>query len=104
MSGLEGTFNTFRLGLRYSKVLKPGDKVLLIDKAKMVCFGRATVKKVVVGKLRDMANFYAHDNHNQKETLPEQAPDSLVANMMKRYGPHICNENKKVTVIYLKTD
>lgn len=104
MSGLEGSFNTFRLGLRYSKTLKPGDKVLLIDKSKMLCFGRATVKKVTVGILRDMANLYAHDNHNQKDTAPEEAPDRLVENMIKRYGPHICNENKKVTVIYLKLD
>lgn len=102
MHGLEGSFNTFRLGVRYSRMIKPGDKVLLTDKSKMVCFGRAVVKKVTVGKLRDMANLYAHDNHNQRDVTAEEAPDRLIAAMTKRYGPHLINENKLVTVVYLK--
>ena len=102
MSGLEGTFNTFRLGTRYSKLLVPGDRVLLIDKAKMVCFGRAVVKKIEVGKLADMAIKHAHNNHNQKETPKDEAPAVLTQNMIRRYGPHMVNENKRVTVIYLK--
>jgi hypothetical protein len=101
MQGIEGTFNTFRIGLRYSKLLKRGDKVLLVDLKGCVVIGHAKVKSVIVGRLDEMAKLYAHENHNQTGLDGEGASDRLVANMQKRYGPHIASLEKKTTVIYL---
>lgn len=102
MSGVEDSFNTFRLGLKYSKVLNPGDTVLLIDKKQSKLIGIALVEGVETGKLNHMAELYAHQNHNQKSLDKSGAPARLTANMIKRYGPHKCNENSKVTVIHLR--
>ena len=100
MQGIDGRFNTFRLGLRYSKILKLNDKVMLIDRAKLEVIGEALVCGIFVGKLDEMAKLYAHDNHNQKGN--EYAPDLLIEAMMKRYGPHMVSVDKKVTVVYLQ--
>lgn len=100
MQNILGRFNTFRLGLRYSRLLKPRDIVLLIDKQKLVTIGEAMVNEIYVGSLRDMANLYAHENHNQ---LGEDNPSELLIQaMIKRYGPQMVTLDKKVTVIYLQ--
>lgn len=100
MYGIEGKFNTFRLGLRYSKLLKKDDKVILINKSKLEVIGYALVCDVLVGKLGDMANQHAHKNHNQFDK--ELACELLIAAMIKRYGPQMVSTDKKVTVIYLQ--
>ena len=74
--------------------------MVLIDKSKMIAFAYARVDRVIVGGLKEMAEQYAVDNHNQKE-VPDGAPERLMENMKKRYGPHLINDTKKVTVIYL---
>lgn len=99
--GISGTFNTFRLGIRYSKILKVNDTVCLIDKQKLAIMGYAQVKEVLVGRLDDMAKLHASKNHNQVLNEPMFAPDLLIEAMMKRYGPHMVSLDKKVTVIYL---
>jgi hypothetical protein len=103
--GLDGVsvFNTFRLGRVWHERLKEGDEVFLMWAKKMQVFGRAKVGPVHKGKLRELANLYAHLNHNQSAN-PDTAgaADRLIANMMKRYGPHICHENKLCTVIFLQ--
>ena len=102
MVGITGTFNTVRLGLKLSRCLNVGDKVVLIDKRRAETMGAAFVESVHVGRLGDMAQLHAAENHNQRGLDREDAPKRLVANMVKRYGPHICNENKYVTVVYLR--
>lgn len=102
MSGFEGSFNTFRLGLKWSRVLKPGDKVLLVDKKQSMVFAVAQVEGVHTGKLSEMAQEHAARNHNQKGLDSLEAPSRLTVNMIKRYGPHKCSENSKVTVIDLR--
>lgn len=101
MLNLVGTFNTFRLGLRYSKLLNERDTVMLIDKKNLCVIGKAIVKSVIKGRLDDMAMLYAHENHNQKELDSEGAAQRLMTAMFKRYGPQMINEGKMVTVIYL---
>lgn len=100
MKNIDGRFNTFRLGLRYSKLLKPQDKVLLINRAKLEVMGEAIVESVYVGKLAEMAKLYAHENHNQMGEV--YATDLLIEAMIKRYGPHMVSVDKRVTVIYLQ--
>ena len=93
-------FNTFRLGLTYSKRLKRGDSVLLIDKRAMQVAGIMTVSVVMTGTLQELAERNAMVNHNWFEH--PDAAKCLVESMIKRYGPHKCNEDSKVTVLYLR--
>lgn len=101
MMGIEGEFNTFRLSGAWSKRIEAGSIVILMDKKLMSVMGYAKVTGVHVGKLSEMANQYAHLNHNQKHLPSEGAPDRLISAMIKRYGPHKCSENSRVTVIHL---
>lgn len=105
VEGLDGVlpFNTFRIGKVWASRVKDGDTVYLMDKKKMLIFGRATVGAVFTGKLRELAETHAVFNHNQIDNPDvESAPARLIANMQKRYGPHIAHDNKLTTVIYLR--
>lgn len=102
MSGLDGSFNTVRLGGTWAKRLQQGEKILLMDKPKSSIFATAIVEGVIVGKLRDVAASHAAFNHNQKGTDAEGAPERLMTAMKKRYGPHKVNDNSRVTAIYLR--
>lgn len=102
MMGIEGHFNTVRLGTKWSKCLNVGDRVLLVDKRKSEVMKSATVEAVAVGKLGEMAQLHAAQNHNQRGLDATGAPRRLIDNMIKRYGPNMCDENKRVTVIYLR--
>jgi hypothetical protein len=103
--GLDGVlpFNTFRLGRVWASRLRTGDNVFLMDKPHMKVFGLAVVGRLFTGKLRELAEVHAHLNHNQiADPDAEGAAERLIANMMKRYGPHICHDNKLTTCIYLR--
>ncbi|MPS48478.1 hypothetical protein [Methylobacillus sp.] len=99
MLNLAGTFNTFRLGLRYHKILTPGERVVLIDKKALKTIGEAVVEQVIKGRLGEMAELHAAENHNWRDS--DQPPEDLIASMTKRYGPHMVNPDKWVSVIYL---
>lgn len=100
MFNISGRFNTFRLGMRYSKILKVNDTVALIDRSKLFLMGYAKVEAIHLGKLADMALEHAAMNHNQMGKV--DAPDLLIEAMIKRYGPHMVSIDKKVTVLYLQ--
>ena len=102
MSGFEGRFNTFRLGMKLSRILTPGETILLIDSKTSRVFAEAVVESAVVGTLKDMADEHAYRNHNQRSLDAATAPQRLITNMIKRYGPHKCSETSKVTVLYLR--
>jgi len=104
MDGLTDEFNTVRLGMKLSRSLEPGDTVMLVEKPKSVLIGWAQVIRTDVGTLKDIAARYAALNHNQKGLDPDGAPARLIENMVKRYGPHKCGENSKVTMIHLKRE
>lgn len=101
--GLDGEFNTFRLGRTWSKRLKAGDHVLLTDRKNSVVFGRAEVTAVHTGPLGEMCKAHAIHNHTQRESTPEQAPERLLKEVLQKlYGPHIAHETKASVVIYLR--
>lgn len=102
MRGIEGRFNTFRLGGAWAKRIEAGETVLLIDAKEHQVIAKATVEGVVKGKLEDLAREHAAGNHNQQGLEPEGAPERLIAAMMKRYGPHRAGHNSTVTVIFLR--
>jgi hypothetical protein len=100
--GLEAKFNTFRLGYTWSKRLKRGDRVLLMDSKAKEVFGRAKVTHVYTGKLVDMAFENGKGNHNQLGKEDAAAAEDLIVRMRKRFGPHIATDSKGTTVIWLE--
>lgn len=102
MSGIDREFNTFRLGLAWSKRVCAGETVLLMDKKQFGLIGIAEVVEVHTGKLREMSALHGSRNHNQKHLPPDGAGERVVAAMVKRYGPNKCNYDSTVTVIYLR--
>lgn len=102
MENLDGAFNTFRLGGKWAKVLEPGARVILADGKESRAIGLAEVISVVKGKLCEVAAEHACYNHNQRGKGKREAADALMENMRRRYGPHIAQDNKLTTVIYLR--
>ena len=100
--GMEGVFNTFRLGIAWTKRVEPNDIILLTNKARSTVIGRAKVVDIKIGTLSEMAATDARFNHNHREYKTLVAAERLVESMIKRYGPQKCSENSKVTVIYLE--
>lgn len=100
--GLNGNFNTFRLGSKLSNTLTPGVVVELVDSRTLKLLKRATVTSVHMGTLTDMAQLHSAHAHNWKESPDSERPGLLVASMMKRYPPGRCREDSTVSVIYMK--
>jgi hypothetical protein len=98
----EPIFNTFRIGRVWAARLHENDNVFLMDAKTKLVFGEAYVEDVMTGKLGELARQHARFNHNQIGKPDELgAANRLIANLTKRFGPHIVNENKLTTVIYL---
>lgn len=100
--GLEGQFNTFRVGGFYQKNLSPGETVLLLNEKEKMVFGRAVVESIDYGPLGEMLLIHAHKNHTEIGNDPTDAPQRLMETIRKIYGPHIATLTKKTTVIYCK--
>lgn len=100
--GIEGEFNTFRLGGAWAKRVQPGDTVILMSKKECGVICRATVVAVHVGRLDELGALYGFRNHNQKHLPVEGAGERITAAMVKRYGPQKCRDTSRVTVIELK--
>ena len=101
--GLDGDFNTFRLGLTLLKRLEPGRKVLLMCEKTKAVFGIAEVMSLSSGSLVDMCQAHGARNHTELGALdPEASPMRLLTFVRKIYGPHIATDAKKTTVVYLR--
>jgi hypothetical protein len=103
--GLEGLFNTFRLGVVAASKYPPGAVVDLVDSRSGKLLGRATVLNAHTGVLRDMADAHASNAHNWKGvafTFDFERADALIASMKKRYPPGRVKDNSVTTVIYLQ--
>ena len=100
--GVDGEFNTFRLGGFYKKCLSPEEEVFLLSEKDRLIFGRARVERIEFGSLGDILQRHAFMNHTELKNDPIGAPDRLGETMRKIYGPHIATLAKKTTVIYLR--
>lgn len=98
--GIEGSFNTFRLGLAYSKRLLVGDRVFLADTKAKAVIAEAAVEYLHVGPLEDMLQRHAFMNHAVRYEADNHS-QKLYDILMKFYGPHIVTLKKKTTVIGL---
>ncbi|UUZ75413.1 hypothetical protein LP414_27240 [Polaromonas sp. P1(28)-13] len=101
--GVEGVFNTFRLGLTLTKRLQPGMEVFLMCEKTKTVFGRAEVISLSTGPLTQMCLEHGRHNHSELgKPDPETSPERLLTLVRKIFGPHIATDNKKTTVVYLR--
>ena len=69
--GVDGEFNTFRLGGFYFKNLLPDETVYLLSTKEKIVFGIAKVERVEYGPLQDMCNLHGHRNHTELANDPK---------------------------------
>lgn len=101
--GMELVFNTFRIGGKLAKELKPGDTVILADSKNKIAFGQARVESIDFGELWEMCMQHASRNHlEQGFDDKTNSPARIYGVLQKFYGPQIVNPNKKSTVVYLR--
>lgn len=100
IKGVNGVFNTFRIGKRLAS-LAAGEEVLLMDQKRSVVFGRATVLDVTVGPLGALCACFAFENHTELDQQGEHA-ERLFKTLQRIYGPHIATPKKTATVVRLR--
>jgi hypothetical protein len=95
-------FATMRLGLSWSRRLQQGDKVLIGFVKTIV--GIRIVEAVDTGNIIDMLNTHAIYSHMELDGDGDRllAARRRYESLVGLYGPHIVNEKKKLTVIYLR--
>lgn len=104
MRGFEfETFNTFRIGDAWSKRLKPGSLIAIVNARTNEVFGHAEVTAVYVGDKREMADRHGQFNHNIQAL---EIRDNIAQTMLKRLknssGSRVYDGSEQVTVIYLR--
>lgn len=102
--GLDGQFNTFRLGANWATRVAPGDVVELVDSRSKKLLKRATVVSVHSGLITEMAQLHSHAAHNWKNHPEAERPALLIASMKKRYPPNRVRDDSMVSVLYLKEE
>lgn len=102
--GLEGHFNTFRLGAAAHARMKIDGVVSLRDAATSEEIGRAVVERLYIGDLDNMLNGHAKNNHMLLTEKHEDPANTLRNILNKSYGPMLVREAKQVSVIYLRRD
>lgn len=95
-------FNTIRLGISWSKRIKPSDTVYIQSSKDKLITSKAIVESVETGPLGELLLEHAKHNHNEIDSNDGHEAERLYRYMLKLYGPHIINPKKKATVIYLR--
>lgn len=99
--GVDGVFNTFRMGRKFA-VLKEGEEVFLMDSKRQVVFGRAVVLDVSVGPVSALCACFAFENHTELDKQDGEHAERLFRTLQKIYGPHIVQPNRTATCIKLR--
>lgn len=100
--GVDGEFNTIRLGMFFYKKLSIGDSVLLMNEKEREAFGVAQVTQVICSGIGELCLLYGHQNHTQLDLDQEGAAQRLYQALMRIYGPHKMKPESKGTAIFLK--
>ena len=98
--GMDGKFNTIRLGMAWTKRVTRGTVVALMT-TKFDVFGRAAVTSILSGTKEDMVERYAIDNHR---LLVDGTQRSMEDILRGSYGRMIYDNNEFATVIYLRRE
>lgn len=101
LDGTEGAFNTFRLGGAWSKRVRRGQALALLNSA---CekVGEAEVMDVHCGSKEEMLEKHAHRNHLMLAKKPEDPVAELVRIMRNLYGANFLARAELMTVIDLQ--
>lgn len=105
MVGLEGEFNTIRLGMAWSKRLTVGETVYIMDNKLRKVIGTAIVEGIHVDTLENICQHHSHQNHcllSASNLEREDLPSKMLQIITRIYGPHIAVPSKKATAIYLR--
>ena len=102
VTGVENDFNTLRLGAAFASRLSVGQEVFLLNEKTKVVFGRATVMRVEIGKLKELCDEHGQFNHTELANPSEGSGLRLLTLLQRIYGPHIALPAKKSCVIYLR--
>jgi hypothetical protein len=99
--GIDGEFNTMRLGKAWSKRLKPDSIVSLWDKKRRI--GNATVVSIHAGDKFEMIKDHGNKNHMiiDKKLSSEEAFEPMIKIVRSAYGNLIWKHNQDAAVIYL---
>ena len=102
--GVDGEFNTFRLGGFYRRALEAGQLVYLADEKAKQIIGLACVDHISSGQLSEMCVLYGAENHSNLVQHDDglQPQERLYRLLQKLYGPHIATPSKLTTVIHLR--
>lgn len=100
--GVDGRFNTIRIGSAWSRKLHPGVVVALMNSETSEVFAKAEVESVVLGPLEQMLHLHARYNHSVLTVPSEEAPARLKSAIAKAYGEKVLEGNPETSVIYLK--
>jgi hypothetical protein len=99
--GLDGHFNTFRLGVKWSSLIR-GSVVDLVDARTKRLIKQASVLGVFTGTLESLAPVHAKWAHNWREHPEDQRAELLIASMKRRYPPGRVRDDSPCSVIYLR--
>jgi hypothetical protein len=99
--GLDGTFNTFRLGKAWHDRVAVGGIVALVDPNDEP-IGLAEVTSKTVGIYERLAPEHAPFNHMMLGRPPETAPAELFKVLTRSYGTTFMTASRIVSVIYLR--
>lgn len=100
--GLDGEFNTFRLGGAWARRVQPGDRVALVGKAAFIAY--AKVINTHAGKFTDMDKHYGIDNHLMIDAALSGVDLVLESVMSSIYGKHRFTPASTVSVIELRRE
>lgn len=101
LAGCELSFNTVRLGSAWSKRVKPGTTVALVNKAGEK-LASAVVEAVRVGPRTQMIAEHAASNHLMIARKAQRPNAELTRVLRNLYGPNFLARAETMTVIYLR--
>lgn len=101
LDGMNDEFNTFRLGSAWSRRVKPGQSIGLLNREGLKV-GEAIVKAVHCGDKDEMLKEHAQHNHLMIAEPHEKPASELKRRIRNMYGPNYLANADSFSVIYLK--
>lgn len=102
LTGFDGEFNTIRLGVKWTKLLKAGDVIYLQNSKDKLIFGKAEVINVEQDTFGQICLYHAKNNHSEIDRTDDNSAYRIYQLMKKMLGPHIVSHQKKAVAIYLR--
>lgn len=103
LRGVDGRFNTIRMGKAWMKRVFPGSRVALLNLKTNEVFGTAIVDRLDFAEKEHIAEVHAKDNHLFVDTnvSPAECGERMPKILRNLYGNLIYKNNAYATAIYL---